>query len=328
MEPEPTIEPSVEPSLPPQQEGLRPESAEAVLTDGVYRIPLAPQQELAFVWQEVAGAEEYVAELALLLNEQEQMVESARVQSCRVAYAAQNLIAGRYVLRVRAMLGEEELCCMELQLELVQNGGGQGGFPGGFPGGGRPGGAGGAMGGMPEAEQGFHVTPGEALTSSHASGTKNMQRYDRVELQEESKAVERYAPAEGVEIAADGAFYVELREDALILTAAQTDGAATGSQGEAENTEKAEDTENTRKWTLNLRTLEVLRRSGIARLYLDAQVLDTDFALQGSVYGALRGQGYVSKDFEMCIDAGQLRISVAGEIYAANADGELTLLRG
>ena len=36
---------------------------------------------------------------------------------------------------------------------------------------------GGAQGGAPEAEQGFHITPGEALVSTHTSGTRDMRIY-------------------------------------------------------------------------------------------------------------------------------------------------------
>ena len=56
-----------------------------------------------------------------------------------------------------------------------------GGPGGGMPGGGRPSGAGGSPEGM--ADQGFRVTPGEALTSSHASGDGNMQLYGTVALE-------------------------------------------------------------------------------------------------------------------------------------------------
>lgn len=306
---EPTMEPTVEPSQPPQQ-GLRPESTEASLVDGVYRIP-ATGQELGFSWQAVAGAEEYAAALYRLVDGEEQQVDVQRVQACRIAYPIQDVLDGRYALRVRALLGEQELASMELQFELVQ-GGGQAGFPDGFPsgGGGRPSGAGGGMAGLPEAEQGFHVTPGEALTSSHASGTRSMQRYGCVALEAQAEASTCYAPGDGVEISADGAFYAELQGAVLALTSAQEDA------GEG------------LEYRLSLRTLEILSRSGVTSVQLGGYGLDTGLSLSGGAYAALRAQGYVSKDMEISVHGQELRISVAGESYALDESGLLVPLRG
>lgn len=305
---EPTSEPSAEPSQPPQ-EALRPESAEATLVDGVYRIP-ATGQEVVFIWQAVAGAEEYAVELYLLAGDQQQPVENRRVQDCRVAFAVQKLLDGQYLLIVRAVSGDAEPVSMELKFEMVQ-GSGQGGFPGGFSGGGgRPGGAGGGMNGMPEAEQGFHVTPGEALTSSHASGTKDMQRYDCATLDTQTEASACYAPGDGVEITASGAFYVQLQDGVLALTSVQEPA------GEA------------LEYRFNLRTLEILCRSGVTSVQLDDYDLNANLALHGEAYAALRAQGYVSKDMEISVCGQKLNISAAGENYAVDESGLLVPLRG
>lgn len=166
------------------------------------------------------------------------------------------------------------------------------------------------MNGMPEAEQGFHVTPGEALTSSHASGTKDMQRYGCVTLDAQTEASACYAPGDGVEIIASGVFYAQLNGDTLTLASVQEPA------GEA------------LEYHLSLRTLEILCRSGVTGVQLDGYALNTSLALHGDAYASLRAQGYVSKDVEISVCGQELNISAAGERYAVDESGLLVPLRG
>ena len=105
------------------------------------------------------------------------------------------------------------------------------------------------MDGMPEGEQGFRVTPGEALTDFHASGTMNMSAYGTVALSLPEEAVTRLTLGDvelDATLANGGSFTVELQEDVLILSPEDDAG----------------------EWVINALTLKTLARSGIAALEL------------------------------------------------------------
>lgn len=302
---EPSVEPSVEPSLPPEGRlAIAPESQAAQQMEGVYMIPYsAPEEEIAFVWSAVEGADSYLVELAQAggaaeSGAQETILSSAVQAECRAAFPASSLPQGRISLRVTAMQGETALLSGEISFALSQ---GQGGFPGGM--GGFPGGA---MGGMtPEEEQGFRITPGEALTDSHSSGTMNRRLYSAAEITASEEPVSAI-DLNGEAIASDSAFLVE-SEGAVLALIPESEGAS---------------------WRMSLRALEVLHNSGVETLMLGEDCIDTGLALSGAAYGVLRSQGYVSKDFILTMDAAGLHVAVADQSYILHASGELELLRG
>ena len=80
------------------------------------------------------------------------------------------------------------------------------------------------------------------------------------------------------------------------------------------------------RWEIRLSALQTLNRSGIETLRLATEdggiELSTDLELCGSVYGMLRAQGLVAKDFTLEISADQQIVRVGGAQYLLNG-GEL-----
>ena len=312
---EPSVEPSVEPSPEPDETPLPGEIltlvAEGATQDGegVWQFSPAPDAaQICFSWNAVEGATIYACEI---FDEQGNSIDSTETEQCRIERAAKDFTAARYTLRVRAVAEEAVLAEGSLRFCIAQSGFPNGGRPSGGFGGGRPsiGGSGGAPEGMSEAEQGFRVTPGEALTSSHASGTKDMQLYGTVALEPAEGAVTQLTLG-GAELSVtlDGgasAFTATLGGDALTLTP-ESEGA---------------------RWTVNARALETLNRSGAATLALaldgETILLPTDLAFRGATYAALRARGFVSGDFNLQIDRDGLRVEIDGQIYLINESGEL-----
>ena len=76
------------------------------------------------------------------------------------------------------------------------------------------------------------------------------------------------------------------------------------------------------RWEIKLSALQTLNRSGIETLRLateDGEIqLFTDLELCGSVYGMLRAQGLVAKDFTLEISADQQIVRVGGAQYLLN----------
>ena len=221
----------------------------------------------------------------------------------RIALSPADYAEGPYTLRIEAWAGEELLLSEEAQFMLAQ--GKPGGPGGGMPGGGRPSGAGGSPEGM--ADQGFRVTPGEALTSSHASGDGDMRIYGTVAL----------------EASDDEMTLLTLGEDQLNLT---LDGGAAFTATLDDSTLYLEPVAAGARWEIRLSALQTLNRSGIETLTLatgDGEIqLPTSLELCGSIYGMLRAQGLVAKDFTLEISADQQIVCVGGAQYLLNG-GEL-----
>lgn len=197
-----------------------------------------------------------------------------------------------------------------------------GGFPSGNWGGMDMSGLAGMAGmqGMPGAEQQAlpAVIPGQALTSSHSAGDRDMALYgalDAAALDGQSDLTaltgEDGEPLLSV-LAPDGAaqtFSAALDGATLTLTAGE--GAV---------------------WQLNGYALRMLERGGVERLRLVTPegecALATSSWLRGEAYGYLRAQGCVSQDFDVTIApaSGAITVRAAGNEYAAEAeDGALTL---
>ena len=80
------------------------------------------------------------------------------------------------------------------------------------------------------------------------------------------------------------------------------------------------------RWAVSLSALQTLNRSGIETLTLMTEgreiELSTSLELGGSVYGMLRAQGLVAKDFTLEISAKEWAVCVGGNRYLLT-DGEL-----
>ena len=178
---------------------------------------------------------------------------------------------------------------------------GGGGMPSGGGGSGGGGsGSGGTGGGEMEEEPGG-ITPGEALTSSHASGDMDMSRYWSVETSVSEDAEQTLTlGGEALDITlADGDFTAAVADGTLTLSA---------QSGSA--------------FRVNGYALKLLSVSGITALTLTAGdetvTIPTENYLAGTAYAALRARGLVSKDFTIELTlSGSMAVTVeaAGDAY-------------
>ena len=308
IEPTASIEPTVspEPSAPVSAIGLRPEG-DAQQIEQVWQIALsAPDAQIAFIWSEIPGAERVCVQIG---DADGNVLLFQDVAENRIALAPADYPDGPYTLRIEAWAGEALLLSEEARFMLAQGrpGGGSGGFGGGGFGGSR-GGSGGGSAPEGAAEQGFRVTPGQALTSSHASGTGDMRIYGTVSLETSDAEMTLLTLGESeLRVTLDGgaAFTANLDASTLLLQPV-----AAGA-----------------RWEINLSALQTLHRSGIETLTLVSEgseiELSTALELGGSVYGMLRAQGLVAKDFTLEISAEGQRVSVNGAQYLLTDGGEL-----
>ena len=218
------------------------------------------------------------------------------------------LQSGNYRFVVDATAGEEIVARGEFALTLSS----KGRRPDqGFPGGGFPRGGGewrssasmrgGSMAGGAQGQQGFRVTPGEALSGSHSSGTKDMRLYGVLDLTVSGAPMtELVVGGESLDVTLDGgasAFTAAIEGDRLALVAEAS--------GEV--------------WTLNGLVLKRLAQSGIETLVLEFDGSEVELSasepLQGEVYGALHSEGYASSEFIYAISREGIRVSVDGRQY-------------
>ena len=316
--PEPSGEPVIEPTVTPEPTAQPPAAlptpgaiAESAISinlsgaenmNGVWRVALAsPNAQLGFSWTasvENAGFVVYVDDT---------LVSDGIVQTASISLPAASY-AGQHTLYVGAIQADGSAMWGGLSFEIAAGGGfPDGSFPGGrgFPGGGR------GAGDADEAEQGFHVTPGTALTSSHASGVKTLAAFGSVQVSGGDEAVSAIEQVDsGEKLLLDNGestFYVSVDGDNLTL---RPEGS-----GEC--------------WQFSLLMLEALRRGGVAELCLgfvdgDTIALDTGFEMGGTLWGRLRSAGYVGKDCLLLVSASGMRARINGIDYLVDADGVLS----
>ena len=285
---------------------LKPEG-EAQRIEQVWQIALsAPDAQIIFVWTEIPGAERIHVQIR---DSSGNVLLAQDVTENRIALAPADYAEGPYTLRIEVWAGEELLLYEEAQFVLAQSAPGGRPSGGGQPSGGSGGSRGGSGGDAPEgmAEQGFRVTPGQALTSSHASGTGDMQLYGTVAL----------------EVADDEMTLLTLGDTSLNLT---LDGGAAFTAGLDGSTLFLNPVAEGARWAVSLSALQTLNRSGIETLTLMTEgreiELSTSLELGGSVYGMLRAQGLVARDFVLEISTDQQIVRVGGTQYLLNG-GEL-----
>ena len=148
------------------------------------------------------------------------------------------------------------------------------------------------------SQEGFSITPGQALTTSHARGTKELSIYGTVALSVDSEPMDELVMGgETLDIAFDSdSFTAVLEEDVLELTA------------EAEG-----------EWQLSMSALETLAKSGISALLLSSGSetieIQTDLTLSGSSYARERAKGLVAEDFLLCLGKDEIRVHVEDRCY-------------
>lgn len=274
----------------------------------VWKIALqTPSAAIAFTWSCAETASNYLLYSADTSGNARFI---SQTQSQRAELSAADYANGRFTLHVGAVLLDGSISwgslCFELET-FAQFPGGFGGFGGGF-GGGRPSG-GGNFAAMPEEEAGFRVTPGEALSSSHASGTKNSTAYTCSELPASTEPLNVLSlSTTQTQILLDNGestFYASNADGTLTLTPEST--------GE--------------EWQLNVLAMNTLADSGVDEVVFQTgstnTVLPTRIQFSGSVYAALRAQGGVSKDLKLIITAQGVTVRVGEMNYSINEENEL-----
>ena len=309
---EPTTAPTAQPTPTPAQLEIVPEGS-AQLVENVWRISAASaEDEIRFRWTAIEGAAVYAIRIT---NGDGNIVYTAQEPAASAIIPANTLqINAAYTISVSAYANEAPLIAGEIDFILVLEAEKPDDVPngGGFPSGGRfPSGgiSGGAPSGEAQADMGFHVTAGEALTSRHAAGTGDAQAYGTLKIVL-SDAAETALSLDGTELSVtlddgESGFYTAQDGDRLILTP-ETDGDV---------------------WHINALALKTLRRSGISALRLrinDAEIeISTNWQPCGAIYAGLSAAGYVSKDYELTVTASEQIVTVAGKTYKFNENNEL-----
>ena len=284
------------------------------VTDGVYHVDPSQVDALTFSWECSGDCDGYAVSVS-------GDVYNGETADTTLTLPVSQLAAGQYTVTVEALKGGSAAARAQLVFRIAdatqQPGVDQqpeGGAPtGGMPTGGAPKG-GGTQGAMAEEEQGFHVTPGEALVSTHTSGSRDMTLYNAVALTLDTDAEMTALVLGGVplDVTLDGGsapFTGRIEGGTLTLTAAAGD-----------------------TWALNGRALRILSDSGIDRLMLQAgntvTALETAQAFRGSVYASLCREGFVSADYTCRVNAGGMTVEVAGNMYRVGDAGELMPMEG
>ena len=314
--PEPTAEPTPEPTLEPTPEPTPPivfrvsDPEGLTIADGVCAVDGTRALSLTLAWDCGATCDGFA--LSLIGPDGATLLDGRQAEPA-VTLSTEGWAAGRYVLTVTALLREESVASAALYIDLSAGRQPEGGQPqgGGHGGGKRSGGAGQDAAGAQEP-QGFHITPGTALTSAHASGTKDMRLYGTVELAASEEPMTTLTlGGEALDIALeDGApFKAALDGNALTLTA---------EGGEA--------------WLLNGLSLKRLSDSGIGAITLKTGEwqgeLSTDPDLQGEIYARLRTEGVPSSDYRYTVSAAGVLVTVNGETYALDDENALIPMEG
>ncbi len=318
----PTVNPTSEPTDAPQDNPLPGEAQEGAIqiaaegnvqiVDGVSRITLSqPGEGPSFTWQTELEASEFIV---YVQTADGTLNLAGRTTEQRISVSKELCSDGTSTLWVGALMADGAAVWSRLFFALesgaVVPGGGGSPSGGGFPS------RGVSTGGMPSAsgeapeDEGLHITPGEALTDSHASGTKDMQLYGTVALEPSNEAATALVMGgETLPVqldGGDGAFTAVLDGQTLILTP-QNGGTL---------------------WSLDGRTLKTLMDSGVESIVFELNgarmELDTAAELCGENYGALRARGFVSKDFLWTLSADGIRIQADGETWLLGENGELT----
>ena len=309
-EPTPSATPLPQPGAEDGLVSVSPEGS-ARNNGGVWSITLVnPDTPLAFSWTCAETASGYLVYAGDVSGSAGFISET---RSTRIELSAASYMDGRHIIYVGAVRADGSVSWGSATFEIA------GGFPGGRPGGmggfgGKRSGGAGWAGDMTEAEMGFRVTPGEALTSSHASGSADATAYVCSTIESTEEAVQALVlESTQAEITLDGgeSAFTAIVEDGQLTLTPESGGS---------------------EWRLSALAMTTLAASGVQRVVFDLDAfscsLPCELNLSGSVYASLRAQGYVSKDCVLSITTQGLSVDVAGSKYSINQSGELVLLEG
>jgi len=295
-----------------------------VLGDGVYddgqgiwHMQLDEKKSLRFEVATGAKADKYTAELKL----PDGTVQKKTSKKRTLQFSEKGMTAGTCTLKVTAWSGSKVTGKGTLTLVLEGESGGKEAVPDDpemtdNPDDPSDGGEGERKGGWKKPSGGFGkggaggrtavnaVTPGKALTTTHAKGSGVLAPYGTVELSIGS------APMEILEIGGEvldltcggELFRGKIEDDALVLTREETEESAAEAG-----------------WAVSQKALKTLSESGIGEVrMIDAGQevsLETDLEFSGSAYARERAEGYVSADFMICRREGNWSVCVEDREY-------------
>ena len=324
----PTVKPTTAPAESPEITLTVMASKDIDVQEDTYTIPAGSTGRIKFSWRYSGDHSGYKVTVT---DAQKAVVYEGEQEKSSYKLSVEGLSEGRYTFKVTALSEGKAVATEKYRFRVIiardEPDNQPPGEPpeGEFPGGGRPSGFsfGGFSGVRPsggksssaapgaEADQGFTVTPGKALTSAHSTGTRDMTLYGALTPEPAEGAMTRLTLGEtALEVALDGgesAFTAQLEGDRLIL-APEGDGEV---------------------WTLNGYALRALNRSGIAAVELalgaDTAAFPTDYMPRGDVYAELCAAGYVSSDYDYSVSASGVSVCVDGRTYRLDASGQLLL---
>jgi len=280
-----------------------------LITDGIYQVDPTQAEALTFTWQYGGECDAYDVSVS-------GGIYSGRTEEGTVTVPLSDLGAGTYTVTVVALMDDKAVTQAQLsfnipsQDEKPEDDPGKGGRPQG--GGQRSGGqkSGTAKDGEGQAvDQGFHVTPGEALTNTHTSGNRDTRLYGAVALTLDAEI------AMDVLTLGDTALDIRLSDGGLFNALIDGNTLALVPRGEAQT------------WLLNGYALKTLARSGVTSLRLTLDDMTVEFPtlpeLSGSNYGALCAAGRTSRDYSFAVSSDGCTVTVAGQTFQLTAEGEL-----
>ena len=284
-----------------------------LITEGVYQVDPAQADALTLAWQYGGECDAYDVSVS-------GDVYSGRTEEATVTVPLSGLAAGTYTVTVVALRDSEAVAKAQLSFNIPSQDekseedqgkdGKQGDQPkgSGQKSGGQKGGA--AKGGdAQEADQGFHVTPGEALIGTHTSGTRDMRLYGAVALTLDTEypmnVLTLGNTALDIRLSDGGLFTASIEEDVLALVPQ----------------DKAQ------AWLLNGYALKTLALSGVNSLRLTLDDVTVEFPtlpeLSGGNYGMLCAAGHTSRDYSYAVSSNGCTVTVAEQSFPLTAEGEL-----
>ena len=289
-----------------------------LITEGVYQVDPAQAEALTLTWQYGGECDAYDVSVS-------GDVYGSRTEAATVTVPLSDLAAGTYTVTVVVLRDGEAVAKGQLSFNIPSQDekseedqskdGKQGSQPkgGGQKSGGQKGGAakgGAAKGGdAQEADQGFHVTPGEALIGTHTSGTRDMRLYGAVAL-----TLDTESPMSVLTLG-DTALDIRLSDGGLFTASIEEDVLALVPQ------------DNAQAWLLNGYALKTLALSGVTSLRLTLDDVTVDFPtlpeLSGGNYGMLCAAGRTSRDYSYSVSSNGCTVTVAGQRFQLTAEGEL-----
>ena len=284
-----------------------------LITEGVYQVDPAQAEALTLTWQYGGECDAYDVSVS-------GDVYGSRTEAATVTVPLSDLAAGTYTVTVVVLRDGEAVAKGQLSFNIPSQDekseedqskdGKQGSQPkgGGQKSGGQKGGA--AKGGdAQEADQGFHVTPGEALIGTHTSGTRDMRLYGAVAL-----TLDAESPMSVLTLG-DTALDIRLSDGGLFTASIEEDVLALVPQ------------DNAQAWLLNGYALKTLALSGVTSLRLTLDDVTVDFPtlpeLSGGNYGMLCAAGRTSRDYSYSVSSNGCTVTVAGQRFQLTAEGEL-----